>query len=60
MEWFNGTVEDAIKKALGENKVFIVYVEGWYFRISLAHIVQSSSVPHLKLPLHYLKITRPK
>ncbi len=30
MNWFNGSVEVAVKKALDEKKLFIVYIEGMY------------------------------
>lgn len=28
MEWFSGTVEDAVQRSINGNKIFIVYIEG--------------------------------
>lgn len=40
MEWFTGSIPEAIRESRQKGLVFIVYIEGWYYNFNLFSILR--------------------
>lgn len=46
MEWFTGSIPEAIRESRQKGLVFIVYIEGWYYNFNLFSILRGVSLTY--------------